>query len=139
MKRGLQGDRLSQKRKGEALNYSASPCQNALPSLVQRLEKAISLELEFNTQPQRRRELEDRSRAIERICELNKARSRDTAVNSECLIQSDGPLVIEHVEPISLETQFSFLSNLDWIVSVHVQIEGGRRAVGTNAVHLIGK
>src|SRR6185295_17209935 len=95
------------------------------------------LELELHTQPQRRRELENSSGAVERIREAicrDVRHTRDTTVDGERLIQTNCALVVENVEPVNLETKFTLLTELDRVISVHVQIESGRSAVGSDAV-----
>ena len=91
------------------------------------VSKTSVLELELHTESKRRRELEDRSSAVERI--RNRRDTRGTAVDQERLILFDSALVIENVEPIELQAELLILTQRNRVVSTQVQVVGRRRAV----------
>src|SRR5262245_50527949 len=89
--------------------------------------EATSLELELHAEAQRRRELEDRARAVERI--VHRRNTRRATVDLERRVLADRALEIERVEPIQLQTQLTILTHLNRVVCTQVQVVGGRRAV----------
>ena len=118
---------ITTKQKGRRSNY-ASLIKLTLPK-KRGLKKPVCLELEFHTETKRRRELEDRSSAVERI--RNGGNAWRTAVDQEGVVLFDSTLVVENVEPIELQAELFILTQRDRVVSAEVQVVGRRRAVPT--------
>src|SRR5215207_2648433 len=78
------------------------------------------LEAELRSEPEMRRELEDRSGAVERI--RRRRNTRRSAIDLEGIILPNCLLVVESIEPISGEPQFLAFAYADRIVGSQVKV-----------------
>src|SRR5690349_3641682 len=104
--------------------YGASPHH---PLCFRTRRKFISLEGELGAKPERRRSLNEQSRTKERV--RYRVNSRDAAVDCEGLIQGNSTLAVEHIEPVSSQTQLFTFTNFNRIVNSKIQIHRRRRSV----------
>src|ERR1041384_6007842 len=112
------------KQKGRSMVPCPSPEFSRCPAEAW---KYPVLELELHAEAQRRRELEDRARAIEWI--RLRINSRRSTIDQDGFILTDGALGIQHIEPIQLQTQLAVLAHLDRVVRAQVQVIGDRRTI----------
>src|SRR5439155_8528545 len=63
----------------------------------------------------------------------------DAAVDRESLIQGDGALLIEDIEPVCLQSEFALFVDFDWVIHAEIGIRSHGRAVLAYAVDDIRK
>ena len=105
--------------------------------LVLTAEERPRLERELRAKAERRRCLNDLRRSIKRIG--NRGHARHATIDREGLIQSDGSLTVEDIEPVTAETNFALFTNLDWIIKPQIKIHGRRRPSTAYALDAIGE
>src|SRR5215475_10340935 len=112
------------KKWGEAPFPDFSPLEECRPP--ERVRPG-GLEFELGSQADRRRELEDRALAVERVTDIRHA-SYATG-DGESGVLANRALRIGHVEPIEREAQFLALLDRNGVIGAEVQVIGYRRSI----------
>ena len=78
------------------------------------------LEGELRPKPPLRWRLNEKSGSVERIA--HRQDSCDAAIEGKSLIQSDGALLIESVEPAGRQTQLALFKDSEWVIETQIGI-----------------